>query len=125
MQLNEMAVALGVPMGAFFMAVAVVGLVGYFKNLERARRSELVRLALEKGQAIPAALLDLPGPAGSELAGGIKTVFAGLGLGVFLWIFKPETPLWAVGLMVVLFGVGKLVAHAVTSRQPPPGRPTG
>jgi hypothetical protein len=115
MQLNEMLVALGVPVGAFFMIIAIVALVSHYRNLGAQRRTELIRLALEKGQPLPAALLEPPGrDGGNDLNKGIKTIFVGLGLGLFFWFFKPERPLWAVGLMVAIFGVGYLVAHAVT-----------
>jgi hypothetical protein len=126
MQMNEMFVALGVPLGAFSMAVAIVALVGYFKHQARKQRAELIRLALEKGQPLPPGLLESPGPARNDLANGIRTIFAGLGLGLFLWLFKPERSLWAVGLMVAIIGLGQLVAHYASARQAPatPGGPT-
>jgi uncharacterized membrane protein HdeD (DUF308 family) len=114
MELNETFVALGVPLGAFFMAVAIVAVVGYFRNQEQQRRAELIKLALEKGQPLPPALLEAPRFPGSDLARGIKTIFVGLGLGVFLWMLKPDRSIWAVGLLVGFIGVGQLVAHAVT-----------
>ena len=125
MELNEMFVALGVPLGAFFMAVAIVALVGYYKHQARTQRAGLIRLALERGQPLPAGLLDEPGPARNDLANGIRTLFAGLGIGLFLWLFKPERPLWAVGLMVAIIGLGQLAAHAATARKAPapPGDP--
>jgi hypothetical protein len=126
MQMNEMFVALGVPLGAFSMAVAIVALVGYFKHQARKQRAELIRLALEKGQPLPAELLESPGPARNDLANGIRTIFVGLGLGVFLWLLKPERSLWAVGLMVAIIGLGQLVAHYASARKAPatPGGPT-
>jgi hypothetical protein len=120
MQMNEMFVALGVPLGAFFMAVAIVALVGYFNQQARRQRAELIKLALERGQPLPAGLLDPPGQGRSDLRQGIQTIFVGIGLGVFLLIFKPEKPLWAVGLMIVIFGLGKLASHAAGRRQAPP-----
>jgi Domain of unknown function (DUF6249) len=125
MEINEMFVALGVPLGAFFMVVAIVALVGYFKHQATRQRAELIRIALEKGQPLPAQLLDAPGPARNDLANGIRTIFAGVGVGLFLWFIKPERALWALGLMVVLIGLGQLVAHAATTRKAPasPGGP--
>jgi Domain of unknown function (DUF6249) len=135
MQINEMLVAVGVPVGTMAMAAVIIAVVGYFKNQERKQRHETIRLALEKGQPLPAELLDSElsvlsrsfGAAArqGDLARGIQWIFAGAGLSLFLWIFKPERPLWAVGLVVLFVGVGKLVSHAVTSRQPttPPGGP--
>jgi hypothetical protein len=123
--MNEMFIALGVPLGAFFMAIAIVGLVGYFKNQELQRRHETIRLALEKGQPLPAAVLD-PEPAWNglrgrpgDLARGIQLVFTGAGLSLFLWIFRPGQAFWAVGLIILFVGLGKLVSHAVTGRTPP------
>jgi len=119
MQMNEMFVALGVPLGAFSMSVAIVALVGYFRHQARTQRAELIRLALEKGQPLPAELLEAPGPARDGLGGGIRTVFIGVGLGVFLGIFKPDKPLWAIGLMVFIIGLGQLVAHYASARKAP------
>jgi hypothetical protein len=120
MELHETLVALGVPLGAFFMTVAIVGLVGWYRNQEQQRRAELIRLALEKGQPLPPELLERGGPRGSDLGRGIKTIFAGVGVGLFLWIFKPDRPLWAIGLMAIFIGIGQLVAHALAR----PGAPS-
>jgi Domain of unknown function (DUF6249) len=135
MQIHEMVVALGIPIGSMALAAVIVALVGYFKNQERKQRHETIRLALEKGQQLPAELLDpelsfasrTVGIQGnrSDLARGIQWLFLGAGLSLFLWFFKPEQPLWAVGLIPMFLGLGKLVSHAVTGRQPPttPGKP--
>ena len=125
MQMNEMFVALGVPLGAFFMAVAIVALVGYFNHMERKQRHETIRLALEKGQQLPPELLSPPRAPGNELARGIRTIFAGLGIVVLMWALLPGKSLWAIGLLVMLVGLGQLAAHAVTTRKPraPSGGP--
>ena len=125
MQTYEMMVALGIPLGTMALAAVIVAVVGHFKNLERRQRAELIRLALEKGQPLPPEALDPPSPARNELGGGIRTIFTGVGLGVFFWVLKPGHPVWAVGLLVVLIGVGRLVAHYVTARAVPAstGRP--
>lgn len=135
MQIYDLIVAVGIPLGSLAFAALIVGLVGYFKNLERMRRHETIRLALEKGQPLPADLLNddespaapALGPAARhrDLARGIQWIFVGVGLSLFLWIFKPERPLWSVGLILLFVGLGKLVSHAVTGRQPPatPGNP--
>ncbi len=135
MQVNEMMVALGIPIGSMALAAVIVGLVGYFKNQERRQRHETIRLALEKGQPVPPELLDdelalakqALGSGGRrrDLAKGIQWIFTGVGLSLFLWIFRPEHSLWAVGLILIFIGLGKLVAHAVTRGQdaPAPGGP--
>jgi hypothetical protein len=125
MQMNEMLVALGVPLGAFFMSVAIVGLVGYFNHQERTRRHETIRLALEKGQTLPPDLLTPPRSGRNDLASGIQWIFAGAGISLFLWFLKPGQSIWAVGLVILFVGLGKLVSHAVAGRQPtaPPGSP--
>jgi hypothetical protein len=125
MQLNEMMVALGVPLGVFSMAVAIVALVGYFKHQARKQRADLIRLALEKGQPLPAELLDAAAAPRNDLASGIQWIFAGAGISLFLWFLKPGQSVWAVGLVVFFVGLGKLVSHVVAGRQPtaPPGSP--
>ncbi len=118
MQLHETVVAVLIPLGAFFMAVAIVALVGYFNHQERKQRHETIRLALEKGQTLPAELLAPARGSGNELARGIRTIFAGLGVAVLMWFLRPDRSLWAIGLLVILVGMGQLAAHAVTTRRP-------
>jgi hypothetical protein len=120
MQINEMFVALGVPLGVFSMAVAIVALVGYFKHQARKQRTALIQLALEKGQPLPADLLDAPASPRNDLASGIQLVFVGIGLGLFLWFFRPGQSIWAVGLVVFFTGLGKLASHALAGRAAPP-----
>jgi hypothetical protein len=126
MQMNEMFVALGVPLGAFFMAVAIVALVGYFNHQERKQRHESIRLALEKGQSLPPELLTPTRLPRSDLASGIQLVFVGIGLSLFLWLLKPGHSFWAVGIVVLFVGLGRLVSHALVNRPPPvpPGGPS-
>jgi hypothetical protein len=119
MPANEAVVAVLIPLAAFSMSVAIVGLVGYFNHQARKQRHETIRLALEKGQPLPPELLAATRPARSDLSSGIQWIFVGVGLGLFLWFFRPEHSLWAVGLILVFVGLGKLVAHAVTSRASP------
>lgn len=135
MQINEMLVAVGVPVGTMAMAAVIVAVVGYFRSQERKQRHETIRLALEKGQPLPAELLDSELSIASrsfgatarqgDLARGIQWIFAGAGISLFLWFLKPAQSVWAVGLVVLFVGLGKLVSHAVTGRQPPtpPGGP--
>jgi hypothetical protein len=125
MHLNEVFVALGVPLGAFFMSVAIVALVSYFNGQELKQRHETIRAALEKGQVLPPDLLTPRKPPRSDLASGIQLLFAGVGISLFLWIFKPERGLWAVGLIVIFVGLGRLVSHVVAGRKAPaaPGGP--
>ena len=73
------------------MVVAIVALVGHFKHQASSQRAELIRIALEKGQPLPAQLLDAPGPARNDLANGIRTIFAGVGVGLFLCGFSSRS----------------------------------
>ncbi len=101
---------LAIVFGAFFL--------GYRETKEK---QETLRLAIEKGVAIPPELIaatrgdDSPD---RDLRRGIRQIFIGIGLGVLLWFVAPFRGVWAVGAMLVIFGLGHLVAARVGRRTP-------
>ncbi len=109
----------------FGFAALMVGIVVYGRFRSQKLRHETIRLAIEKGQALPGDLLD-PGrrrdPATSDLRRGLVLVAVGLGASLFLLLATPPGALehtWAIGFVPGLMGVAYLVAHALARPRAP------
>jgi hypothetical protein len=119
-------VSIGVPAIVFGFVLAIVGGAFYVGYRETKERQQTLRLAIEKGIAIPPELVD--GASGAhnpdkDLRSGIKQIFIGIGVGVLLWFVSPFRNVWAVGAMIAIFGIGHIVAWALTRRTPEPAPP--
>lgn len=119
-------VSIGVPAIVFGFVLAIVGGAFYVGYRETKERQQTLRLAIEKGIAIPPELVE--GASGErnpdrDLRSGIKQIFIGIGVGVLLWFVSPFKNVWAVGAMIAIFGIGHVVAWALTRRQPKPATP--
>jgi membrane protein YdbS with pleckstrin-like domain len=118
-------VSIGVPAIIFLSVVAIVATVTYARHREAKERQQTLRLAIEKGVPVPPELVEVsasePRPA-RDLRSGILQLFIGLGVGVLLYFVAPYRNTWAVGVMIAIFGLGHIVAWAVTRRgaAPPP-----
>jgi len=81
-----------VPLGAFAMVAAIVCLpiLGLFKHLERRRMHDVVRTAIEKGQALPPEVVETltrdVRPASSairDIRTGVIMIAVGIGFAIF------------------------------------------
>lgn len=56
------------------------------------------------------------------LIGGIVTLFAGIGIAMFLWILRPdgERYVWAIGLIPIAVGLGLLLSALIIRPAPGP-----
>lgn len=100
----------------FLTSAVIVGMVFYFIHRSRELRQQTIRLLLEKGQPVPAALLaDEPAKQpGNDLSSGVKAVFIGIGLSLFFYFVHRD--LWPVGLIAGFVGLGHIAAWALTGR---------
>jgi hypothetical protein len=59
------------------------------------------------------------------LIGGIVTLFAGIGIALFLWILRPdgERYVWAIGIIPIAVGLGLLLSAFITRPAPGPAGP--
>jgi hypothetical protein len=125
-------VSIGVPAIVFSMVLLIVLGAFYAGYRETRERQETLRLAIEKGVAIPPELIAAAKGEDSpdrDLRRGVRQIFIGVGLGVLLWFVAPFRGVWAVGAMLVIFGIGHVVAARIGRRPtaasgqagPPPG----
>lgn len=95
----------------FATPVMIVALIMYFSMSKTRAMHRTVRMMVEKGQEVPAALLNPP-PAQrqrSDMRRGVVLVMVGLGVMVFLGAVNDwEEGAWAIGIIPFLIGVGYL-----------------
>ena len=125
--LGQTLVSIGVPAIIFSFVLAVVWGAFFLGWRETKEKQETLRLAIEKGVPIPPELIAAAkGETTPErdLRRGIRQIFIGIGLGVLLWFVAPFRGVWAVGAMLVIFGIGHVVAARVGRRSGEPQGPT-
>jgi Domain of unknown function (DUF6249) len=109
--------------GAPVLIVAVIMYFGFSKNR---MMHKTVRMMVEKGQEVPAALLAPPAPAQrqrSDMRRGVVLLTVGLGLTIFLGAVNDwEGGAWAIGIIPFLIGVGYLLVWKLEGKKdiPPP-----
>ena len=109
----------------FGAPVLIVGLILYFSFSKSRALHRTVRMMVEKGQPVPAALLNPP-PAQrqrSDLRRGVILTMIGVGLMVFLAAASDwEGGSWTLGLIPFLIGAGYLLVWKLDTKKdnPPP-----
>ncbi|KAF5409160.1 MAG: hypothetical protein Udaeo2_06330 [Candidatus Udaeobacter sp.] len=109
----------------FGAPVLIVGLIMYFSFSRQRALHRTVRMMVEKGQPVPAALLNPP-PAQrqrSDLRRGVILTMIGVGLMVFFGAANDwEGGSWTLGLIPFLIGAGYLLVWKLDTKKdnPPP-----
>jgi hypothetical protein len=111
--------------GAPVLIVAVIMYFGFSKNRMMHRT---IRMMVEKGQPVPAALLAPPPPAvrqRSDMRRGVVLVMVGLGVMLFFGAVNEwEGGAWAIGIIPFLIGLGYLLVWKLEGKKdvssPPP-----
>jgi hypothetical protein len=97
----------------FGAPVLIVGLIMYFGFSKSRMTQRTIRMMVEKGQPVPAALLNPPPPAvrqRSDMRRGVVLTMIGVGLMVFFAAVNDwEGGAWTIGLIPFLIGVGYLL----------------
>ena len=113
----------------FGAPVLIVAVIMYFGFSRNRMMHKTVRMMVEKGQPVPAALLSPPAPAQaqrSDMRRGVVLVMVGLGIMVFLGAVNDwEGGAWAMGIIPFLIGAGyllvwKLEGPKAKTDNPPP-----
>ena len=95
----------------FLLPVIIVLLVFYFINRNRKEKYRLAQMAIQNGQPIPDQLLkdDVSKGAGKGMYNdGIRQMFTGVGLAIFLSIIMGDLG-FGIGALVFFIGLGKFV----------------
>ena len=94
----------------------IVAIVLWFRYKNKQAKYKLAAEALAAGRTIPAELFNDPEEQeNAVMAKGIKNIFLGIGLGVFLWILTYEEGLAAIGFLIFCMGLGQvLIAYTTT-----------
>lgn len=92
----------------------IVAITLWFRYKNKQAKYKLAAEALAAGQTIPSELFkDNTDPTKEIITKGIKNIFLGIGLGVFLWIATEEKGLAAIGFLIFCMGLGQvLIAYA-------------
>ena len=107
-------------MAVFGAPVLIVAVIMYFGFSKTRALHRTVRLMVQKGQEVPAALLNPP-PAQrqrSDVRRGVVLVMVGLGLMIFLAAVNDwEGGAWSIGLIPFLIGAGYLLVWKLEGRK--------
>jgi hypothetical protein len=103
----------------FGAPVLIVAVIMYFSFSKSRALQRTVRMMVEKGQPVPAALLNPP-PAQrqrSDMRRGVVLVMVGLGLMVFLGAVNDwEGGAWSIGIIPFLIGAGYLLVWRLDAK---------
>lgn len=94
----------------FGFPLIIVFIIFFFRYKNRKAKYRLVEQALASGQPLPENLFKETDSTDIR-SKGIKNVFVGIGLFIFLWAITEEFGLGCIGLLVMFTGFGQLVIY--------------
>ena len=112
-------------LAVFGAPVLIVAVIMYFGFSKTRALHRTVRLMVEKGQEVPAALLNPP-PAQrqrSDMRRGVLLLMVGIGLMIFFGVVADwDSGVWTLGMIPALIGAGYLLVWKLEGRKdnPPP-----
>jgi uncharacterized protein DUF6249 len=110
-------------MTVFGAPVLIVGVLMYFGFSRNRMMHKTIRMMVEKGQPVPAALLAPPPPTvrqRSDMRRGVVLAMVGIGLMVFFGAVNDwEGGAWALGIIPFLIGAGYLLVWKLEGGQKP------
>jgi hypothetical protein len=117
-------------LAVFGAPVLIVALIMYFGFSKSRAMHRTIRMMVEKGQPVPAALLAPPPPAvrqRSDMRRGIVLIMVGIGVMLFFAAVNDwEGGSWAIGIIPFLIGLGYLLVWKLEGgkKEIPPLPPT-
>lgn len=119
-----------IPIFFFAMIAAIVIVPRYFRSLERQKMAETLRVAIEKGQPLPAEIVDAmssnvktPPTPQRDLRTGIIWLGIGVGLAAMGWALSFEEPdatlpLVGIACFPIFIGLAFIVMSFVNRQRP-------
>lgn len=98
----------------FGLPMFIIAMVLWFRYKKKQARYRLAAEALAQGKDIPKGLFPNENTPENVLTKGIKNIFLGIGLGVFLNILTGEESIAAIGFLIFCVGLGQVVIAYVT-----------
>ena len=98
----------------FGLPLLIIIIMQWFRYKNKQARYRLISEALAQGQDVSKELQQINEPHQEILIKGIKNIFLGIGLGVFLWILTDSEGLAAIGFLISCLGLGQVVISYVT-----------
>ena len=95
----------------FGLPLVIIFLVFFFRYKNRKAKYRLAEQALASGQPLPENFFKQTDIDNSTYNKGIKNIFTGIGLFIFLWAITGEFSLGCIGLLIMFTGFGQLVIH--------------
>lgn len=112
-----MIIALIATIGVFLLPAIIIFVVLYYQNRKRKERYQVIEKAVESGQPLPEEFVrETKAEDDTMRTKGIKNVFLGLGLAIFLYAMTDVFFLACIGLMIMLNGIGQLVIYFTRSK---------
>ncbi|MBQ8672488.1 MAG: hypothetical protein IJ511_00295 [Bacteroides sp.] len=94
----------------FGLPAIIIFTIFYFRHKNRKAKYRLAEQALAAGQPLPNGLFkEIEQPNLRER--GIKNIFLGIGLSIFLYAIGGEFSLACIGILVLCTGLGQIVCH--------------
>lgn len=94
----------------FGLPLIIIFLIFFFRYKNRKAKYRLAEQALASGQPLPDNFFKQV-EIDSTYNKGIKNIFTGIGLFIFLWAITGEFGLGCIGLLIMFTGFGQLVIH--------------
>ena len=105
-----MLVAITAIVFVFGLPLVIIFLIFFFRYKNRKAKYRLAEQALASGQPLPDNFFKQV-EIDSTYNKGIKNIFTGIGLFIFLWAITGEFGLGCIGLLIMFTGFGQLVIH--------------
>lgn len=118
--IKEVIVAVTAIVFVFGMPTFLVLIIVYFRHKNRKAKYHLAEQALANGTPLPDDFFKSMETSDSRTK-GIKNIFLGIGLFIFLWAITGEFGIGSIGLLVMFTGFGQLVIYY--TQQPNNGKP--
>ncbi len=97
--------------------VLIIIAIFYFKNKNNNRKYAVIEKAIESGHPLPEKLFIEVAEQSDTMIKGIKRIFIGIGLFIFLWLITGEITVASVGILVLFIGLGEIISAHYTKKK--------